>query len=51
MNGLNGNVINIVFTSGEIKERIRHMFWSDTEPNLTLIRDGLVSTYNIVQLY
>ena len=39
MDGLTGDVLSIILLEENNKEPIRFLFWSDTEPNLTLIRE------------
>ena len=39
INCLTGDVLNTIQLEEEDKEPIRCLFWSDTEPNLTLIRE------------
>ena len=47
INALTGNVMSILLLAEEGKGPIRSLFWSDTEPNLTMIRKDKISTYNI----
>ena len=47
INGLTGDVIGVFLMEEEEKIPIRSLFWSDTEPNLTLIRGDRIITYNI----
>ena len=46
INGVNGDVMSVLLLPKE-KEKVHFLFWSDTQPNLTLIRGDRISTYNI----
>ena len=47
INGLTGDVIGVFLLEKENTMPIHSLFWSDTEPNLTLIREDRIITYNI----
>ena len=47
INALNGEIMHVLLLEGESTKPIDFLFWSDTEPNLTLIRGDRISTYNI----
>ena len=47
INGLTGDVISVFLLEDENTERIHSLFWSGTEPNLTLICEDRISTYNV----
>ena len=50
INGLTGNVLNILLLDGKDMGLVRSLFWSDIEPNLTLIHQNRFCIYNILKL-
>ena len=45
INSLTGDIVNILLLEKENTMPIHSLFWSDTQPNLTLIRGDRISTY------
>ena len=50
INSLTGEVLSVLLLEEQNLELIRSLFWSDTEPNLTVVRGNRFSTYNIPKL-
>ena len=44
INSLTGEVSGILLL-GEVKEKIRSICWSNTEPNLTVLQGNRINTY------
>ena len=51
LNGSTGTVINALQLEEKYKEPIRDLFWSDTEPNLTVVHGDRISSYCVPELY
>ena len=47
IDSLTGDVVTTLQLEEQNKEPIRYLFWSDTEPNLTVIHGDRISSYNI----
>ena len=50
INSLTGTIWSILLLKERNRERINSLFWSDAEPNLTVVRKDRFSTYNIPKL-
>ena len=50
INSLTGDIVSILLLEEDSKTPIDSLFWSDTEPNLTVVRGNRFSTYNIPKL-
>ena len=49
INSFTGDIVSILLLEDESKDPIRTVFWSDTEPNLTVIRGDIVISYYILK--
>ena len=48
IHSLTGDIVSILLLEEESKDPMRSLFWSDTEPNLTVVHTDTVCTYNFL---
>ena len=48
INSLTGDIVSILLLEEERKDPMHSLFWSDTQPNLTVVHADTVRTYNFL---